>query len=218
MVSATVLIAAVLVGSAVLFTDILQFGDSSEGGDEAWRENVSKDDLEVATLAGGCFWCTEAVFMDRKGIHRAVSGYAGGKEETATYEQVSTGETDHREAVRLEYYPSLITYREILDIFWKSIDPTDGGGQFTDRGPQYTTAIYYHNEEQEEAARETKEAIGEEFDEPIQTEILEFTTFFPAKDRHQNYSEKSSVRYKLYKEGSGRTSTLDSLWGNHSFE
>ena len=172
-----------------------------------------------ATFAGGCFWCTEAVFENVDGVQAAVSGYAGGSAETANYKQVSSGETKHKEAVRIRYYPSIISYEELLDLYWRSIDPTDAGGQFVDRGPQYQTVIYAHNQEQYRLAMESKRNLSEsgKFEEPIVTEIKNFTTFFRAEDYHQNYSRKSSTRYELYKRGSGRKNVLDRFWEDHPF-
>lgn len=182
--------------------------------DQEWRSQVKNRTPEKATLAGGCFWCIEGVYMGVEGIDAAVSGYAGGKESTATYGQVVTGETGHREAVRLRYYPSIISYEEILDMYWRSIDPTDAGGQFSDRGPQYTTAIYAHNERQYRIAMESKENLSEssKFEEPVVTEVKNFTTFFRAEDRHQNYSVKNPTRYKAYERASGRKGFVERVW------
>lgn len=175
-------------------------------------------ELSNATFAGGCFWCTEAVFEGRRGVGSVVSGFAGGSKQNATYERVLTGETGHREAVRVRYDSSEISYRELLDIYWRSIDPTDGGGQFTDRGFQYTTAIYYHDGRQRELALESRSNISEDLEEPVQTEVLNYTTFFEAADRHQNYSRRNTVRYEIYKQGSGRENVLERLWGETAFD
>ncbi len=182
--------------------------------DRQWRSNVSNLTLENATFAGGCFWCIEGAYMGVKGVESAVSGYAGGKASTATYEQVLTGETNHREAVRVRYYPSIVSYSELLDIFWKSIDPTDPGGQFSDRGFQYTTAIYTHNERQRELAIDSRENLSESgrFDEPIVTKIKNYTTFFRAEDYHQNYSKKNTAQYKAYERASGRKGFVNRVW------
>lgn len=185
-----------------------------------WKSEVENKKYQKATFAGGCFWCTEAVFEDKRGVAAVISGYAGGKESTATYDQVKTGETSHREAVRIRYYPSVVSYEELLDSYWKSIDPTDEGGQFVDRGYQYTTAIYAHNERQYRLAKKSKENLSEsgKFDEPIVTEIKNFSTFFRAEDQHQNYSEKRSASYNIYKEASGRKGYLEKFWEDHPFK
>lgn len=179
-----------------------------------WRQNITNDTIRKATLAGGCFWCIEAAFEDVEGVASAVSGYAGGKASTATYDQVLTGTTDHREAVRLRYYPAIINYTEILDLFWRSFDPTDAGGQFTDRGPQYTTAIYAHTSRQYRLAVASKQALNASgrFDEPVVTEVLNATTFFRAEDKHQNYSRRNSVHYSLYERASGRKGFTEQKW------
>lgn len=182
--------------------------------DQAWRENVTNETKAKATFAGGCFWCIEGAYMGVEGVHRAISGYAGGARENATYRRVATGETDHREAVRVIYYPSLVSYEELLDIFWRSIDPTDPGGQFTDRGPQYTTAIYAHDQQEYQKALESKKELNASgrYEEPIVTEITNYTTFFRAEDRHQNYSIRNKARYKAYEAASGRTDFLERIW------
>ena len=182
--------------------------------DRQWRSNVSNLTLNNATFAGGCFWCIEGAYMGVKGVESAVSGYAGGKASTATYERVLTGETNHREAVRVRYYPSVVSYSELLDIFWKSIDPTDPGGQFSDRGFQYTTAIYTHDKRQRKLAIDSRENLSESgrFDEPIVTKIKNYTTFFRAEEYHQNYSKKNTAQYKAYERASGRKGFVNRVW------
>lgn len=182
--------------------------------EDNWKQEVENEEPEKATLAGGCFWCIEAIYQEEKGVEKAVSGYAGGSKENATYNKVKTGNTDHREAVQITYYPSIISYEEILEKFWRNIDPTDPGGQFSDRGPQYTTAIYYHNQKQRQKAKQSKENLSNsgKFDEELVTQIEEYTTFFPAEDYHQNYSEKNTYRYKAYKTASGRSSFIEKTW------
>lgn len=168
----------------------------------------------IATFAGGCFWCIEGAFMYVDGVRTTVSGYAGGKAATATYAQILTGETGHREAVRVTYDPRNVTYTELLDVFWRSIDPTDPGGQFADRGPQYTTAIYVHSQRQRRLAERSKQQLADSgrFDEPIVTEIENHTTFFRAEDRHQNYSIRNRARYEAYERASGREGFLQRVW------
>lgn len=187
---------------------------NTDSGNEAWKQQVANETPVNATFAGGCFWCIEGAYMGVEGVEAAISGYAGGRASTATYDQVTTGETNHREAVRVRYYPSVISYEELLDIFWRSIDPTDPGGQFSDRGPQYTTAIYPHNEEQYRLAKESKENLSEsgKFDEPIVTEIENYTTFFRAEDYHQNYSKRNTAQYKAYERASGRKGYVERVW------
>lgn len=190
--------------------------EASDVGSDQWRESIETESTESATFAGGCFWCIEGAFENVEGVKAAISGYAGGKESTATYGQVTTGRTDHREAVRIEYHPSNISYSELLDLYWKSIDPTDAGGQFTDRGPHYTTAIYPHDEEQYRLAKQSKRNLSGsgKFEEPIVTKIQNFTTFFRAEDKHQNYSRENSVRYESYERLSGRKGFVEKVWDN----
>jgi len=172
-------------------------------------------ELETATFAGGCFWCIEAPFEKVNGVHSAVSGYTGGKKENPTYKQVSSGFTKHLESVRVTYDPQKISYQQILDVFWRQFDPTDAGGSFHDRGHHYTSAIFYHDEEQREIAEASKQALdaSRRFDKPIVTPIRPATTFYPAEKYHQDYYKKNPVRYKLYRYGCGRDSRLEELWG-----
>jgi peptide methionine sulfoxide reductase msrA/msrB len=176
-------------------------------GTGAWIMSANNDHkIETATFAGGCFWCTEFDFDTKDGVISAVSGYAGGNAANATYAEVSRGRTQHREAVQIKYNPSKITYKELLDLYWRGIDPTDSGGQFVDRGAQYTAAIYFHSASQEDAAIRSKEnlAASGKHESPIVTPIVAFTTFFPAEDYHQDYYKKDPIRYKQYRRNSGR--------------
>ncbi len=172
--------------------------------------------VETATFAGGCFWCMEPPFEKKEGVLEVVSGYTGGDEIDPTYEEVSAGRTRHVEAVRIRYDPSRTTYSEILDIFWRQIDPTDLGGQFADRGSQYKTAIFYHNDEQKRLAEKSKKDLEEsgKFDKPIVTKILEASEFYKAEEYHQDYYKKDPLRYKSYRFYSGREPFLQKMWGD----
>jgi len=183
-------------------------------GEREWMSQVQNQTPETATFAGGCFWCIEEVYQGRKGVSSAVSGFTGGEASTATYRQVASGGTNHREAVQIKYYPSLVSYDKLLDMYWTSIDPTDAGGQFSDRGYQYTTGIYAHNARQYRLALESKENLSEsgKFDEPIVTEVKNITEFYRAADKHQNYSMRNTYQYKAYKSASGRTGFIDRVW------
>ena len=178
------------------------------------QQGVDSGKREVITLAGGCFWCTEAFFQEAPGVIDAVSGYAGGDAATASYKEVSKGTTKHREAVQVTYDPTQISTKEVLNIYWGHIDPTDTKGQFADRGFQYTTAIFYHNEEQRTVAEASKEALSKSglFKEPIAPLILPYTSFFPAEEYHQDYYKKSSDHYERYKKGSGRAGFIEENW------
>ncbi|MGD9057153.1 MAG: peptide-methionine (S)-S-oxide reductase MsrA [Desulfobacterales bacterium] len=173
---------------------------------------------KTATFAGGCFWCVESDFEKVDGVIEAVSGYAGGDVPNPTYKQVSAGGTGHTEAVQVTYDPDKITYKELLDILWRHMDPTDAGGQFVDRGSQYRPAIFYHNEEQKRIAEESKVQLEKSgrFSKPIATEIVPLTQFYPAEDYHQDYYSKNPLRYKMYRYGSGRDQFLKSKWGDET--
>jgi peptide methionine sulfoxide reductase msrA/msrB len=169
---------------------------------------------EKITLAGGCFWCTEASFQEQPGVIEAISGYVGGSSDEASYLKVSTGKTKHREAVQITYDPKIISTEKILDIYWSHIDPTTADGQFADKGFQYTTAIFYHNDLQKEIATDSKKRLEQSglFEKPIATEILAFAEFFKAEDYHQDYYKKASDHYERYKKGSGRAGFIEETW------
>ncbi|MEJ2102267.1 MAG: peptide-methionine (S)-S-oxide reductase MsrA [Desulfobacterales bacterium] len=171
--------------------------------------------LKKATFAGGCFWCVESDFEKVNGVVEAVSGYTGGQKQNPTYEEVSAGGTGHAEAVQVLYDPAKITYKELLEVFWRHVNPTDAGGQFVDRGSQYRTAIFYHDQEQKRIAEESKEQLEKSgrFSAPIVTEIVPLTEFYPAEDYHQDYYRHNPLRYRFYRLGSGRDRFLKSTWG-----
>ena len=178
-------------------------------------ENESTERVK-ATFAGGCFWCMQPIFDSLQGVISTTVGYTGGHTENPTYEEVSSGHTGHAEAVELIYDPKKISYQEILDVFWRNIDPTTYNKQFSDYGSQYRTAIFYHDLEQRKLAEQSKsqlEQSGNFGDKPIATEILPATVFYPADEYHQNYYRKESFHYNLYKQGSGREIRLRELWG-----
>jgi len=168
--------------------------------------NESHAETKEAIFAGGCFWCIEAAFELMPGVIEAISGYTGGHVENPTYEEVATGTTGHYEAVLVRYDPEQITYEELLEQFWKSVNPTDDGGQFYDRGSQYATAIFYLDEEQRALAEESKRALEESgvFDEPIVTRILPAQIFYVAESYHQDYYKTYLSQYKAYSKASGR--------------
>ena len=172
--------------------------------------------LEKATFAGGCFWCMEPPFEKLDGVIEVISGYTGGSKENPTYEEVSAGGTGHVEAVQITYDPTKITYSDLLDVFWRQIDPTDPNGQFVDRGSQYRSVIFYHDEEQKRLADQSKEALDKSgrYDKPIVTEIVEASVFYEAEDYHQDYYKKNPIRYKYYRYNSGRDQYLKKVWGD----
>jgi peptide methionine sulfoxide reductase msrA/msrB len=177
-------------------------------------KTIDKSNLKLATFAGGCFWCMEAAFEGMEGVVDVISGYTGGSEKTATYELTSTGTTKHREVIQVTYDPKLVGYEVLIDLFWRQIDPTDDGGQFADRGYQYTTAIFYHDHEQKEIAEKSKKEMEKsgKFNKPISTEILPATKFYVAEEYHQDYSKKRTIQYKLYEKGSGRLDYKKRVW------
>jgi peptide methionine sulfoxide reductase msrA/msrB len=187
---------------------------------QSGENNMSiQDKYEIATFAGGCFWCIEESFEELDGVIKAISGYTGGFIENPTYEQVCSGNTGHYEAVQVIYDSDKINYEKLLKFFWKSIDPTDSGGQFADRGNQYKTAIFYHNEKQKKIAEKSKRELEESglFDKPIATEIKPATKFYKAEDYHQDFYKKNPERYYSYKELSGRKKFIE-IFGKKAFE
>ncbi len=177
---------------------------------------LTQQGLSVATFAGGCFWCTETDFEKTIGVVDAVSGYAGGTVENPTYHQVSAGETGHREAVQVYYDPAKVSYEQLLEVFWRHIDPTDEGGQFADRGFQYSSAVFYTNDSEKAAAEASRAAIEKlgVLAGPIKTPIVPFTNFFIAEDYHQNYHTKNPLPYEYYRNGSGRNTYIEKTWGD----
>lgn len=172
----------------------------------------ARTEYEKATFAGGCFWCMQSPFQKLKGVVDVVSGYTGGIASGPTYENYA--EKGHIEAIQITYDPSIIAYSELLDVFWRQIDPTDPGGQFVDRGPHYRSAVFYHNEDQERLAERSKQELGRSgrFDKPIVTEIIKASEFYKAEEYHQDYHEKSPIRYKFYRFNAGRDQYLAKVW------
>jgi peptide-methionine (S)-S-oxide reductase len=175
----------------------------------------AKDGQAVATFAGGCFWCMEPPYDELKGVLSTISGYTGGTKVDPTYQEVSAGGTGHTEAVQVTYDPSQVSYQELIEVFWRNVDPLDAGGQFCDRGDSYRTGIFVHDEEQRRLAEESKQRLAESarFAQPIVTEIVDAGDFYPAEDYHQDYYEKNPVRYKFYRWNCGRDQRLTELWG-----
>jgi peptide methionine sulfoxide reductase msrA/msrB len=182
--------------------------------------NEETHNLLKATFAGGCFWCVEADFEKVDGVVEVISGYTGGHKDNPTYEEVSSGGTGHVEAIQVLYDPRQVSYKELLDVFWRHVDPTDPDGQFVDRGPQYRTVIFYHDDEQRVLAEESKKALEESglFDKPIVTEIVKYDNFFRAEDYHQDYFKAHALRYKYYRGNSGRDQLLKKVWGDEEYQ
>jgi peptide-methionine (S)-S-oxide reductase len=175
-------------------------------------EDPDQEKFAKATFAGGCFWCMEPPYDKLEGVISTTSGYTGGQKENPTYKEVSAGGTGHAEAVQVVYDPTKISYENLLDVFWKNIDPTVKDQQFCDHGDQYRTAIFYHSDEQKQLAEASKVTVAERFNN-VYTEIVPASTFYPAEEYHQDYYQKNPLRYKFYRTTCGRDSRLEKLWG-----
>jgi len=176
----------------------------------AWAQDSAR---ETAVFAGGCFWCVEEAFDKVPGVLATTSGYTGGRVENPTYQAVSAGDTGHYEAVEVEYDPAKVSYEELLDVFWKNVDPFDPIGQFCDKGESYKSAVFVADHEERRLAETTKKSVEERFNQPVATEILPEQAFYPAEDYHQDYYEKNPARYQYYKWGCGRAQRLEEIWG-----
>ncbi len=172
---------------------------------------------KTAVFGGGCFWCMEPPFEQLQGVLEVTAGYSGGDEKNPTYEQVSSGRTGHIESVRVVYDPEKISYKELLDTFWRYVDPTDPGGQFADRGAHYKTAIFYNDEEEKKIAEQSRDELAASgiFNRPIATAIRPTKPFYPAEEYHQDYYKKNVAHYEAYKVGSGRAGFLERTWKDH---
>ncbi len=177
-------------------------------------EVLAEDKRDTAVFGGGCFWCMEPPFEQIQGVVEVKAGYSGGDEINPTYEQVSSGRTSHLESVEVIFDPSQVSYRELVEVFWRQIDPTDGGGQFADRGNHYKTAIFYNSDEQKDIAEASKADLEKSgvFDRPVVTSILPAKPFYPAEEYHQDYYLKNVLHYSAYKRGSGREGFLEKTW------
>ncbi|WP_439889144.1 peptide-methionine (S)-S-oxide reductase MsrA [Pseudomonas sp. MBLB4123] len=206
---AATLLAALLLSACKPGTPALQQAHAGPAAELAPAEQG------VAVFAGGCFWCTEADFDKLPGVIATTSGYTGGHVANPSYQQVSAGGTGHTEAVRVEYDPSKTSYAELLEAFWPTIDPLTANAQFCDHGSQYRSAIFYATPEEKALAEASKAALqaSGRFDQPIVTELLPATTFYPAEDYHQDYYLKNPLRYTYYRRGCGRDARLEQLWG-----
>jgi peptide methionine sulfoxide reductase msrA/msrB len=176
--------------------------------------NAETQKTQTAVFAGGCFWCTESDFEKVDGVIEVISGYTGGRTANPTYEQVSAGGTGHVEAVKVVYDPGKLTYAQLLQVFWRHVDPTDAGGQFVDRGSQYRSVIFYANDQERKLAEASKQSLAASgrFSKPIATEILPLGEFYPAEEYHQDYYKKNPIRYRYYRFASGRDQFLEKTW------
>jgi peptide-methionine (S)-S-oxide reductase len=189
----------------------------SGGSDAQVRQSAPAGGaLLTATFGGGCFWCVEEAFDKVAGVVSTTSGYTGGHVANPTYKQVSAGRTGHVEVVRVAYDPTRVSYQELLNVFWKNVDPLTPNRQFCDRGPQYRSAIFYENAEQLQLAEASKQSLERSgrFQQPIVTEIIAASRFYPAEEYHQDYYKKNPLRYTYYKTSCGRVSRLKEVWGD----
>ena len=198
----------------VVLMSSLLFNSGSDADEQDHSKSSQQKALEKAIFAGGCFWCMERPFEELEGVVEVVSGYTGGDEVNPTYQEVSAGTTGHVEAVQITYDPQKVTFEELLDVYWRQIDPTDGGGSFVDRGPQYRSAIFFHNDQQKRSAERSKEDLDKSgrYDKPIVTEILRFSEFYHAEEYHQDYYKKCPLKYKYYRYRSGRDQYISKIW------
>ena len=210
-----------ILASLILATVLLGYQQVRSMDDKMEKPmNKMAENTRSAVFAGGCFWCTESDFEKVDGVIEAVSGYTGGRMKNPTYKQVSGGGTGHIEAVKITYDADKISYNQLLDIFWRHIDPTDAGGQFVDRGAQYRSAIFYANDEERQMAEASKKSLAASgrFDRPVVTEILPLGSFYVAEDYHQDYYKKNPLRYKWYRSGSGRDRFLKATWSGEEMK
>ncbi|MDR3570500.1 MAG: peptide-methionine (S)-S-oxide reductase MsrA [Syntrophobacteraceae bacterium] len=210
-----------ILGTAIVVAGLVLLGLGYANGKKTQKNATAVDEyagLPRATFAGGCFWCVQSDFEKVKGVVKVIAGYTGGHTENPTYQEVSAGKTGHVEAVQVIYDPAMVTYEKLLDFFWRHIDPTDPDGQFVDKGAQYRSVIFYHNEEQRIAAEKSKRELADSarFDKPIATEILPFSKFYKAEEYHQDYYKKNPIRYRYYRFLSGRDQFLQKVWGKTS--
>ena len=182
------------------------------------KEAAPAPKTATAIFAGGCFWCMESDFDDVKGVTETISGYTGGAVEEPTYEQVSEGNTGHFEALKVTYDPSIVSYEELLKVYWQNVDPLDAAGQFCDKGYQYRTAIFFITAEQEKAALASHMEVQKKLGKPIATLVMPATRFWYAEDHHQNYHQDNSNGYKFYRTACGRDSRLEEVWGGKKAE
>lgn len=197
------------------FLTVLPLVAWTTGSLSAATEEAPSAGEKTAVFAGGCFWCIQPAFDKAPGVHRTIVGYCGGTEPNPTYDLVTTEKTKYRESIEVFYDPSKISYSQLLDIYWKQINPTQSDGQFTDIGPSYRAAVFVANDEERKIAEESKEKLAKsgKFAKPIVTEILPSMKFYPAEDYHQKYYRSNPEHFEAFERGSGRTSFHEKMWG-----
>ncbi|QDT07839.1 Peptide methionine sulfoxide reductase MsrA [Rubripirellula lacrimiformis] len=198
----------------VAMVSVLLWASATQAAEENSDDRNAKPSTAIATFAGGCFWCMEPPFDKMTGVLSTTSGYTGGRTPNPTYEAVKTGRTGHIESMQIVYDPSKVSYEQLLGLYWHNVDPIKANGQFCDEGGQYRTAIFYHDDEQKQAAEASKKATAKTLRARVRTEIIEATKFYPAEDYHQDYYTKNPTKYKFYRWTCGRDARLDALWGD----
>jgi len=208
----------ILVSSIILLVISITLSNIEKESSDSKMVFENNPDLKEAVFAGGCFWCMESPFEKLDGVKGVISGYTGGSEISPTYKEVSSGKTNHVEAIRILYDPSKIKYEKLLEVFWMQINPTDSEGQFVDRGNQYKSIIFYGNEEEKNIAEKSKIRLNNSgiFKNQIATEIAPLSAFYPAEEYHQDYYKKNPLRYNFYRAGSGRDRYLDEIWNEEN--
>jgi len=180
----------------------------------AMAPHARADAPKTAIFAGGCFWCMESDFDDQKGVLKTTSGYTGGTTANPTYEEVSSGTTGHLESVEVTYDPAVVSYAQLLTIYWQNVDPFDAEGQFCDKGTQYHAAIFYGNDDEKKLAEESLQRVEKKFGKPVETLLKPASTFYPAEEYHQDYHHKNAFSYGMYRRGCGRDARTKELWGD----
>lgn len=197
----------------ILMVYILFFASLSVASSAAHKEDTVMNSTEMATFAGGCFWCMQPAFDKLVGVVSTTVGYTGGQIVNPTYEEVSAGNTGHVEALQVLYNPSIISYKDLLAVFWHQIDPLNANGQFCDVGLQYRSIIFYHTDVQKKDAMESERLVQDLLEKPVVTNIIPATTFYPAEEYHQKYYLKNPIRYHFYRYNCGRDERLKEIWG-----
>ncbi|MCW8885862.1 MAG: peptide-methionine (R)-S-oxide reductase MsrB [Motiliproteus sp.] len=202
--------------AALLVAAGLSQAAMESGAKESMKAMQSETMTKTAIFAGGCFWCSESDFEKLPGVIDAISGYTGGQVENPSYRQVSSGKTRHVEAVEVHYDPSKVSYNDLLEVYWRHVNPTDSGGQFVDRGYQYSPHIYYQTDAEKQTAEQSRDRLqaSGRFDTPLATGIHQAVKFWPAEDYHQDYYKRNPIRYKYYRYNSGRDQYIDKVWGD----
>ena len=206
--------------SAVSMAGLLLAGLALWGGtartQTSPRDAAASATMRTAVFAGGCFWCMEGPFEALVGVSKVVSGYSGGRTVNPTYKEVSNEDTGHAEVVQVTYDPRKVSYQTLLDIYWRNVDPFDGGGQFCDRGPSYRTEVFVTNEEERRLAEASKAAIVKRFGRAVATPVTAAAPFYEAEEYHQDYHQRNPVRYRYYRGGCGRDARLEKIWGKEA--